>query len=469
MSEKDEISFTGSEAFLFLKALGLKISKAKIYVDIRNGKFPCRSDKRVCESDLLVYAENLRAPQTGGSDNAQERKVRTFLADMVRELLSLAAPSPAMNVKLEHWSQEVTTLPQGKTLDTVCRALEKARQNKPAPVTRISNTQKTEFLLQGIALGIAAKGNVYRKDSLFLARWIRNHPSVKTIPPIAALLREAERTNLAHTEDCNNSTSCLQQKLNEFIVSNGFKVSNIKIKGEKWRGANNPSVIISKYDAMFDHVEKIDFSATFCFTGLFAFGSREQCEKSVMQLGACVKQYPLKTEKNYLIVGTASNPQWRSIKSGSKIDNAICFKQTGGNIKIVYEDEWVELLLKEQRIRGIIPPAPVPSGQFRPPWPLHTLCFLIPPQNFDKIKHVLCAENVQIKDNCHSNVDAIILPSRLCDASEDELANLPEVGEVKAAEVTSARDSGILIISEEEFRTWVWWEKDGVMFLPPTT
>lgn len=50
---------------------------------------------------------------------------------------------------------------------------------------------------------------------------------------------------------------------------------------------------ISREDPMFDHVESIDFSATFCFTGEFAFGDRKACEQATAQLGATVKPRPL--------------------------------------------------------------------------------------------------------------------------------------------------------------------------------
>ena len=61
---------------------------------------------------------------------------------------------------------------------------------------------------------------------------------------------------------------------------------------------------ISREDPMFDHVESIDFSATFCFTGEFAFGDRKACEQATAQLGATVKPRPVKTGKCYVVVGT---------------------------------------------------------------------------------------------------------------------------------------------------------------------
>lgn len=96
---------------------------------------------------------------------------------------------------------------------------------------------------------------------------------------------------------------------------------------------------ISREDPMFDHVESIDFSATFCFTGEFAFGDRKACEQATAQLGATVKSRPTKTGKCYVVVGTLSNPQWRSKSSGSKIDGAIASRAAGCKTFIIYEDD----------------------------------------------------------------------------------------------------------------------------------
>lgn len=119
---------------------------------------------------------------------------------------------------------------------------------------------------------------------------------------------------------------------------------------------------ISREDPMFDHVESIDFSATFCFTGEFAFGDRKACEQATAQLGATVKPRPVKTGKCYVVVGTLSNPQWRSKSSGSKIDGAIASRAAGCKTFIIYEDDWAEALLDCQKAKGIQPP----RGSLRP-------------------------------------------------------------------------------------------------------
>lgn len=463
-----QIFATQGDVLKFLHAQGLKIGRTKLSSDYRKGILPCTPDKRFREEDVLTYAESLKAPQNGNCfEKEQLRKSRQLLANLVRKLLPCVSITPHVESMLANWLREAEGLPQEQTLDAVRRAVDTARQRKPSSKFRASGLQKTEILLQGIALGIAAKGKVYRKDSFFLARWIRNHPSLWDKPEIIGLLREAERVNLMFTEDYEQGVSLLQQKLYAFLKSNGLQIPNIKLRGEK-RKENNVSVVISAHDLMFDYITEMDFSANFCFTGVFAFASREQCERAVAQLGAIVKRRPVRSGKNYLIVGTASNPQWRGIKGGVKIDDALYYKQSGSDIKIIHEDNWVDLLIKEQRARGIIPPVPVPAGQFRPPWPLQSLYFLMPPLDMDTIQAMLLSEGVEVKDSCKQMVDAVIMPTELCAATEDDLAHIPEIGEAIAADVASARDSGVLMISEEEFRAWCWWPREEDIVLAPT-
>ena len=99
---------------------------------------------------------------------------------------------------------------------------------------------------------------------------------------------------------------------------------------------------------MFDYITEMDFSANFCFTGVFAFAYRAQWEAAVAHMGGWVKRRRGRGGKNYVIVGTASKPQWRGIKGGVKIDDALYYRHSGSDIKIIHEDNWVDLLIKEQ-------------------------------------------------------------------------------------------------------------------------
>ena len=80
---------------------------------------------------------------------------------------------------------------------------------------------------------------------------------------------------------------------------------------------------ISREDPMFDHVESIDFSATFWVTAEFAFGHRKACEHATAHRGATVQPRPLEPG----VVGFV----WLNerLAAAAKIDGAVLY--TFGN------------------------------------------------------------------------------------------------------------------------------------------
>lgn len=79
---------------------------------------------------------------------------------------------------------------------------------------------------------------------------------------------------------------------------------------------------------------------SFCFTGVFEFGSRAQCHEAVMERGG----EPAKgiTKKlNYLVIGSVGSECWRHSSFGTKIMKAAQYCEDGAGIAIVSEAHWV--------------------------------------------------------------------------------------------------------------------------------
>ncbi|EGW45834.1 hypothetical protein HMPREF0178_00065 [Bilophila sp. 4_1_30] len=202
---------------------------------------------------------------------------------------------------------------------------------------------------------------------------------------------------------------------------------------------------ISREDPMFDHVESIDFSATFCFTGEFAFGDRKACEQATAQLGATVKPRPVKTGKCYVVVGTLSNPQWRSKSSGSKIDGAIASRAAGCKTFIIYEDDWAEALLDCQKARGI-----QPAPRFAPPRPVKNVYFLMPPQDLPTLRLAIENAGAKVRARFSPNVDCLVVPDGVS-LTEEGLYCFPNVGPDTVGGLLDAVSDG-RAVGEETFR-----------------
>jgi len=82
---------------------------------------------------------------------------------------------------------------------------------------------------------------------------------------------------------------------------------------------------------------------SFCFTGVFEFGSRADCHEVVLAHGG----EPAKgvTKKlNYLVIGSVGSDFWRHSSFGTKIMKAAQYCEEGAGIAIVSEAYWVTRL-----------------------------------------------------------------------------------------------------------------------------
>lgn len=93
-----------------------------------------------------------------------------------------------------------------------------------------------------------------------------------------------------------------------------------------------------------DPVPKIEYQGkNFCCTGKFQFGSRSQCNESIIRMGGC-PQKDVTLETNYLIVGGNMSPVWAHESHGRKIEKALIYKLEGQLVAIMIEKDWVKTL-----------------------------------------------------------------------------------------------------------------------------
>lgn len=86
---------------------------------------------------------------------------------------------------------------------------------------------------------------------------------------------------------------------------------------------------------------------TFLFTGTLIDIERKDAEKEVKLRGG----YPAKGVSrtlDYLVVGTIPNPDWKFGSYGNKINDAIKLRNTGFNIQIISEDDFIKGLIETQ-------------------------------------------------------------------------------------------------------------------------
>jgi NAD-dependent DNA ligase len=82
---------------------------------------------------------------------------------------------------------------------------------------------------------------------------------------------------------------------------------------------------------------------SFCFTGVFEFGSRADCHEAVLARGGEPAKSVIK-KLNYLVIGSVGSDFWRHSSFGTKIVKAAQYCEDGVGIAIVSEAHWVARL-----------------------------------------------------------------------------------------------------------------------------
>lgn len=81
----------------------------------------------------------------------------------------------------------------------------------------------------------------------------------------------------------------------------------------------------------------------FCFTGVFDYGSRSQCQAAIEARLGIVSSGVTKN-LDFLVVGNVGSEVWKHTSFGNKIEKAVGYRDTGLQIAIISEAYWVENL-----------------------------------------------------------------------------------------------------------------------------
>lgn len=78
---------------------------------------------------------------------------------------------------------------------------------------------------------------------------------------------------------------------------------------------------------------------SFCFTGVFDFGSRADCIEAISQRGG-IPAKGITKKLHYLIIGNIGSDVWKHSSFGSKIIKAVDYRDNRVPIAIVSENHW---------------------------------------------------------------------------------------------------------------------------------
>lgn len=82
---------------------------------------------------------------------------------------------------------------------------------------------------------------------------------------------------------------------------------------------------------------------SFCFTGVFDFGTRTDCHSAIRIRGG-VPAERITQKLHYLVIGNVGAETWRHSSFGAKIAKAVEYREQGAPLKIVAETHWSNAL-----------------------------------------------------------------------------------------------------------------------------
>lgn len=186
---------------------------------------------------------------------------------------------------------------------------------------RIDDRQANELI--GLARGLVADDTLNQKEAEYLHAWLAANKDA-TENPLVGLLFDRVHDYFSDGVVDDDELANLFDAL-KALSGGQFEV------GEALKSTTLP---------LCDPAPTLSFMGKkFCMTGTFGFGSRADCEKQLIKLGA--EHGSLTKTTNYLVIGIYATDSWAHSSYGRKIEKAVAMRADGVPIHIVSETHWV--------------------------------------------------------------------------------------------------------------------------------
>ena len=192
---------------------------------------------------------------------------------------------------------------------------------------RLRERSVSEFY--GLCLGVLSDGVVNQQEAKFLLDWLDARSKLNRVEPDPLVRIIYSKLKLFLNDD--NLDSEEERQLIKLLV--------------EYTGAPMPNDTTERETTSLplSNGVKIDFnSRLFCFTGIFAFGTRSKCTALVEKLG-CSHSKDVVMKLDYLVVGHHATPDWLNQSYGRKIMKAVDYRDNKNKpIGIVSEKQFID-------------------------------------------------------------------------------------------------------------------------------
>ncbi|MFT7246614.1 MAG: NAD-dependent DNA ligase [Candidatus Azotimanducaceae bacterium] len=200
-----------------------------------------------------------------------------------------------------------------------------SKRAKSTATNRVQDRLIDELI--GVCRGVIADGRVDEAEAIFLGQWIENHREIADRWPVNILytrLVEMLKDGVLSTEEQVELLGTLRDLTGESTL---YQEPN-----------RSTSLPLNK------PAPEVGFSdKTFSLTGRFVFGSKVDCEETILEMGGHIVDMP-SGDTDYLVIGELCSPEWVHTTFGRSIERAIELRDDGSNIAIISEEHWVDAL-----------------------------------------------------------------------------------------------------------------------------
>jgi hypothetical protein len=217
-------------------------------------------------------------------------------------------------------------------------AIEELLSESPPSETDAGKEKRAHVLercideLIGLCKGIIADGRVEQNEAEFLKSWLENNREVAGVWPANVL---NERINKIFADG---------------VIDEGEQVDLAHLLARFTGvvpGVSDAEQLATRLPVD-DPVPDVDFTGkSFCLTGKFVFGSRQNCEQVILAKGGACQPRP-DGDTDYLVIGALGNHEWSHSPYGEKVEWVLNNREQGAKAAIIAEEHWTFFLNPEK-------------------------------------------------------------------------------------------------------------------------
>jgi NAD-dependent DNA ligase len=182
--------------------------------------------------------------------------------------------------------------------------------------------------LLGLCMGMMADGRLDDDEIKFLNLWLLDNDELRSCWPGEVVYARVKDV-LADNVITDDERKYLESTLSQLIGG------TMQETGTAFGGSTSLPL---------DQVGEVTVDGRkFCFTGKFLYGTRKACVKAIEARGGTFVPR-VRTDLDYLVIGTLSSREWANTSHGRKIEQAMKYKGKGIEISILSEEDWAKCL-----------------------------------------------------------------------------------------------------------------------------